>query len=436
MMSPTPHRDEPNLVRGVCVLGMLSQTFANALGPHAQHVYLQNARLDAVTAHAAGLVHQLCVGVTATQTQARNAATYASDSKDLPKAMCCYRAAIDLGTLTGEAVGHTECQATNGGFAKSRLKSHTSTSVSEGGLNFRAVVDSGSVPRVVLRGLVARLLSIGCLGKVAQGTIPLGVQHAVCEQLRVIERPLIASCQHDECGNRTLCAYAHALWQVEVHIASSSAECRAQEQRLWYCLEENATPLRKGHWRHTVAISAPTLSFNMATGVAAIETDATGIAPALEAARFIVVGLGLTVRAITVVNTGSFIKHGGSAHTLCRVGRVLDALHELDVPMVFSTDDNGFEVGSAVWSAADYRVARQHKGLQAVRYGARSEWARQARHRTLQFAAWLAHHPVRSASGCDRATLDLLPLCSAWCSVSDCDRLSCFESLSVGRRLV
>ena len=32
-----------NLVRGVCVLGLLSQTFASALGPHAQHVYLQNA---------------------------------------------------------------------------------------------------------------------------------------------------------------------------------------------------------------------------------------------------------------------------------------------------------------------------------------------------------------------------------------------------------
>ena len=39
-----------NLVRGVCVLGMLSQTFAIALGPRAQHVYLKNARLGAAAA--------------------------------------------------------------------------------------------------------------------------------------------------------------------------------------------------------------------------------------------------------------------------------------------------------------------------------------------------------------------------------------------------
>jgi enoyl-CoA hydratase/carnithine racemase len=158
-----------NLVRGVCVLGMLSQTFAIALGPHAQPVYLQNARLDAVTAHAAGLVHHLCVGVTATQRKARYASTVATsapDSKDLAKAVRCYRASIDLGTLAHEAVGHTECQATNAGFAKSQLKSHTSTSVSEGSLNLWTVVDHGSTPRAALRGL-GTMLSIDCLGAVA-----------------------------------------------------------------------------------------------------------------------------------------------------------------------------------------------------------------------------------------------------------------------------
>ena len=44
-----------NLVRGVCVLGMLSQTFAISLGPHAQHIYLQNARLRSEAARAAAL---------------------------------------------------------------------------------------------------------------------------------------------------------------------------------------------------------------------------------------------------------------------------------------------------------------------------------------------------------------------------------------------
>jgi hypothetical protein len=390
-----------NLVRGVCVLGMLSQTFAIGLGPHAQHVYLQNARLDAVTACASGLVNQLCVGVTATQMQARYAskiATSAPDSRDLAKAVCCYRVSIDLGTLAREAVGHTECQVTNGGFAKSQLKSHTSKSVSEGSPNLWAVVDHGSIPRAALRGLGTMLLSIGCLGTVARGSIPLGVQHAVHEKLCAIEWPLVASCQRDECAHRTL----YAPWQVEVHVSGGSAERRAQEQRLWYCCREDATPLRKGRWRHTVARRAPTLGFDKVTGVAAIEADETGIGPALEAALCILVSLGSSLRAVTVVKTGSSIKLGGSAHTLCRVQarvrRVRDALQELGVPIVCSADENVFEAGLAVWSAADYHSADQHERLQAVRYWSTSK-------RATKFATWLAHHPVRSALGCHRARI-------------------------------
>ena len=72
------------------MLGMLSQTFAVALGQNAQHVYLQNARLDAPAAHAAGLVHQLRAGVLATQMYSRAVAMRASNSKDLVKTMCCY----------------------------------------------------------------------------------------------------------------------------------------------------------------------------------------------------------------------------------------------------------------------------------------------------------------------------------------------------------
>jgi hypothetical protein len=57
----TSNFEHGNLVRGVCVLGMLSQTFTISLGPHAQHAYLQNAQLTAATASAVGLVQQLCV---------------------------------------------------------------------------------------------------------------------------------------------------------------------------------------------------------------------------------------------------------------------------------------------------------------------------------------------------------------------------------------
>ena len=131
-----------NLVRGVCVLGMLSQTFAAALGPRAQHVYLQNARLDAMAARAAGLVHQLCAGVIATQTHARQMAGLERNCKDLSKAVTCHRAAINLAVLAREALGHAECQVANGGFAKRSIQSHSS--VAEGSLRMQAVVDSGS----------------------------------------------------------------------------------------------------------------------------------------------------------------------------------------------------------------------------------------------------------------------------------------------------
>ena len=92
-----------NLVRGVCVLGMLSQTFTLALGTHAQHIYLQNSQLDAATAHAAGLVHRLCMGITATQMNAREIAVRLLHTKDLVQCMTCLRKAIDLAVVAGEA---------------------------------------------------------------------------------------------------------------------------------------------------------------------------------------------------------------------------------------------------------------------------------------------------------------------------------------------
>ena len=95
---------------------MLSQTFATALGAHAQHVYLRNARLDAASAHALGLVHQLCTGVAATKTSVRVPPRLAAG---VVAAVCYRRATVDRAVLASEAVGHTECQLTNMGFAKS-----------------------------------------------------------------------------------------------------------------------------------------------------------------------------------------------------------------------------------------------------------------------------------------------------------------------------
>jgi hypothetical protein len=95
-----------NLVCGVCVLGMLSQTFAVvALGPHGQQVYLQNARLDAVCAQAVGLVHQLCRGVVATQMYARDVARLAAGSDGHTKVLRCHRVSINVVMLACEAIG-------------------------------------------------------------------------------------------------------------------------------------------------------------------------------------------------------------------------------------------------------------------------------------------------------------------------------------------
>ena len=85
----------------------------------------QNARLDAPTARGAGLVHQLCEGIITTQTHALEVARLAAGSVDPIKALRCQRAQIDRAVLAREAIGHAECQATNGGFSKSLLPVHT-----------------------------------------------------------------------------------------------------------------------------------------------------------------------------------------------------------------------------------------------------------------------------------------------------------------------
>ena len=367
-----------NLVRGVCVLGMLSQTFAVALGPHAQHIYLQNARLGAVAACAAGLVQQLCAGVYATQLHARQIAARVSDSKHLAKAICCARAAIDLATLAREATGHAECMSTNGGFAKSKLQTHTSAV--EDSLNLRVVPESGSAPR----GLAPMLLCVDGAECISEniGSL-LCVDHAAHENLRLAARPMITLAQRDCLGaDRT------PTWS-RVELAGSAVELRVQEQRLWCCCLEAASVCEANVlWNH--APSPAVLSFDEATGVAAVELDGSDLVPALEAAPRLLLRLGPVVRAVALHIAGnSWPLARLSSRTLERAGHALDALH--GVPVVCSADDNVCGAGSAMWSAADYRVAGQH--LHGVRCKSTSEESTRPRERGWQFAAWLAHHP-------------------------------------------
>jgi 3-oxoacyl-(acyl-carrier-protein) synthase/enoyl-CoA hydratase/carnithine racemase len=113
-------------VRGVCPLGQLGGTFMNTLGLHANHVYLQNAKVDASAAHAVGLVHKLCLGVIETQRHAVTAAKASAKSGSVVASIVSHRLAVDFSLLAQEAVGHAECRYANGGgeYAKSVIASH------------------------------------------------------------------------------------------------------------------------------------------------------------------------------------------------------------------------------------------------------------------------------------------------------------------------
>ena len=126
-----------NLVRGMCPLGMLSQTFARRLGPFAPAVYLQNTKLDAPEAFALGLVHSLSSGVEATKYLAHNVVKHAALSSSVVVAVRA-RAPIDTALLCREAVGHMECHYSNGGFTKSGVSVHRSLVI--GNLDIQPVV--------------------------------------------------------------------------------------------------------------------------------------------------------------------------------------------------------------------------------------------------------------------------------------------------------
>ena len=310
----------------------------------------------------------------------------ASDSKDLAKAVCCARAAIDLAALASEAIGHAECQSTNGGYAKSKLQTHTSAV--EDSLKLRVVTQSGSAPR----GLAPMLLCVDGKESVAEeNTSLLRVHHAAHKQLHLGARPLIAFGRRDySYADRTI------TWS-RIEVVGGVVELRMQEQRLWCCCFDVNTmsmcPMVKAGWVH--APYPAVLSFDEATGMAAVELDVSDLVPALEAALRLLVRLGSALRAVAchIAGYGRLFARL-SARTPEQTDQALDALYGFGVPVVCSADGNICTAGFAVWSVADYCVAGQHLHLHTVRCGSISERAARPKERARQFAAWLAHHPA------------------------------------------
>ena len=136
-----------NLVRGVCVLGMLSQTFAIALGSqHAKLVYLQNARLDTLAVRSLGLVHQVQTGIEATKARAHEMAKLAVYSSGLMTVLCSHRFAISLAVLAREAAGHAECQLSNAGYTRSSMLHGADPAVSRPDLKSIGPLATGTGP--------------------------------------------------------------------------------------------------------------------------------------------------------------------------------------------------------------------------------------------------------------------------------------------------
>ena len=108
-----------NLVRGLCPLGMFSQTFAATVGAHGQHVYLQNTQLSAQLAQSIGLIHHISTGVDATKKHAHEVARIGASSERLAVTLCGLRLPTDSSILAREAVGNAQCQLLNRRMTKS-----------------------------------------------------------------------------------------------------------------------------------------------------------------------------------------------------------------------------------------------------------------------------------------------------------------------------
>ena len=117
-----------NIVRGVCPLGMLSQTLVTAVGrSRAMRMYLANETLDSARALQFGLVHELCnVDVDAMQQRAVTLARLLAQDPAQSMGLVSARDPIDAKRIATEAVGHASCLIANGGrYADSSLAQQT-----------------------------------------------------------------------------------------------------------------------------------------------------------------------------------------------------------------------------------------------------------------------------------------------------------------------
>lgn len=119
-----------NLSRGLCPLGLLSQTFLSAVGrARSLEVYLQDTRLSCSTAVEMGLVDEVCDSIDETQGRARQIAWHAARHEAVSAALRHSRERPDFQRQALEAFGHAMCQRQNSGLLASSLHDHLSAQV-------------------------------------------------------------------------------------------------------------------------------------------------------------------------------------------------------------------------------------------------------------------------------------------------------------------
>jgi enoyl-CoA hydratase/carnithine racemase len=117
-----------NIVRGVCPLGMLSQTLVSAVGcSRALAMYMTNDTLTSSSALTSGLISEVCHdNIRATQVRAIGLASYLATHSASSMALIKRRDPIDQQRIACEALGHATCLAENGGrYADTALPQST-----------------------------------------------------------------------------------------------------------------------------------------------------------------------------------------------------------------------------------------------------------------------------------------------------------------------
>ena len=167
-----------NLSRGVCPLGLLSQTFVQTVGRgRALEIYLQDAKLTCETAVEIGLVDEMRDDFDGTQARARDIASLAADHEAVSLALRSTRAQVDPQIQALEALGHAACQKANSGLlTQSPVRDHHSATVpllvGMGELRFEPLLEQMSLGRVGVAHI--------WLGEVIQGEEAPTNSRAIC----------------------------------------------------------------------------------------------------------------------------------------------------------------------------------------------------------------------------------------------------------------